>query len=154
MQTLVTHTLYRPRTDNRGQQVFQLHPNAWRFAAGHVAKLELLGQSSPYGRASNGVFTVTVGRLELRPAGARVASGRVVQSPASAVLPPTAAEPTAVTSFPVTAARRRRRAGRRSRSPSTAARCAGSSTGVAVERRRRHRLRRSDRRNRLRALRL
>ena len=26
MQTLVTHTLYRPRTDNRGPQVFQLQP--------------------------------------------------------------------------------------------------------------------------------
>ena len=31
MQTLVAHTVYRPRSDNRGPQVFQLHPNGWRF---------------------------------------------------------------------------------------------------------------------------
>ena len=48
------------------RQVFQLHPGAWRFAAGHVAKLELLGRDAPYGRASNGTFTVDVRSLELR----------------------------------------------------------------------------------------
>ena len=42
-QTLVTRAVYRP-TDAR-RQVFQLHPNGWHFAAGHVPKLELLGQS-------------------------------------------------------------------------------------------------------------
>jgi hypothetical protein len=65
-QTLVAHAVYRPRTDNRGVQVFQLHPNAWRFADGHVAKLELLGQSKGYLRPSNGAFEVTVSELELR----------------------------------------------------------------------------------------
>src|SRR6185295_17416950 len=94
MQTLVTHTLYRPRTDNRGPQVFQLHPNAWRFAAGHVPKLELLGQSSPYGRASNGIFTVTVSRLELRLPTRETPGGKVVKSAAVAVLPPPDREPT------------------------------------------------------------
>src|SRR4029453_3033573 len=65
-QALVTHALYRPRIDGSAEDVFQLHPNAWRFRAGHIAKLELLGQSSPYGRASSGDFAVTVTKLELR----------------------------------------------------------------------------------------
>lgn len=63
-QTLVARGLYRPTSD--GRQVFQLHPGAWRFAPGHVAKLELLGRDAPYGRASNGTFTVEVRSLELR----------------------------------------------------------------------------------------
>ena len=66
MQTLVAQAVYRPRTDNRGPQVFQLHPNAWRFADGHVPKLELVGQSAAYMRPSNGTFGVTVSELELR----------------------------------------------------------------------------------------
>ena len=40
----------RPAT----RQVFQLHPNGWKFAEGHVAKLELLPADQPYGRNSNG----------------------------------------------------------------------------------------------------
>jgi predicted acyl esterase len=63
-QTLVARGLYRPTTD--GRQVFQLHPGAWRFAPGHVAKLELLGRDAPYGRPSNGTFTVAVRSLALR----------------------------------------------------------------------------------------
>jgi predicted acyl esterase len=63
-QTLVARGLYRPSAD--GRQVFQLHPGAWRFVAGHVARLELLGRDAPYGRASNGTFTVDVRSLELR----------------------------------------------------------------------------------------
>ena len=74
-QTLVTRAVYRP-TDAR-RQVFQLHPNGWHFAAGHVPKLELLGQDAPYARPSSGSgFTVDVSRLRLelpvqeRPGGA------------------------------------------------------------------------------------
>ena len=63
-QTLVARGLYRPTAD--GRQVFQLHPGAWRFAAGHVARLELLGRDAPYARASNGAFAVGVDSLELR----------------------------------------------------------------------------------------
>src|SRR4051795_1296615 len=63
-QTLVARGLYRPTAD--GRQAFQLHPGAWRFAAGHVARLELLGRDAPYARASNGTFAVGVGSLELR----------------------------------------------------------------------------------------
>jgi fermentation-respiration switch protein FrsA (DUF1100 family) len=63
-QTFVTRTIYRP--DGGGEQVFQLHPNGWRFAPGHVPKLELLGRDPDYARPSNGAgFTVTVDELEL-----------------------------------------------------------------------------------------
>jgi hypothetical protein len=73
--------------------VFQLHPNGWRFVAGHVPKLELLGQSVPYGRASNGVFTVTVSRLELRLPVREAPGGGLVKARAPAVLPPAEPEP-------------------------------------------------------------
>jgi predicted acyl esterase len=92
MQTLVAHTVYRPRTDNRGPQVFQLHPNAWRFAAGHVPKLELLGRSPGYVRPSNGTFTVTVNTLELRLP-VHEPPGGAVESPAPVVEPPADEEP-------------------------------------------------------------
>ena len=63
-ETLVARGLYRPAAS--GLQVFQLHPGAWHFAAGHIPKLELLSQDSPYGRASNGRFSITVSNLSLR----------------------------------------------------------------------------------------
>ncbi len=62
-QTLVARGAYRP---HGGMNVWQLHPAAWRFAPGHVAKLELLGNDVPYGRQSNGSFQVEVRRLQLR----------------------------------------------------------------------------------------
>ena len=62
-QTFVQHGLFRPRRD--GVQTFQLPPMAYRFAAGHRLKLELLGRDSPYARPSNGSFTTTVSRLTL-----------------------------------------------------------------------------------------
>jgi hypothetical protein len=60
-ETLVARGIYRldPRHGS-GVQVFQLHPGAWHFAAGHVPKLELLGQDSPYARTSNGQFSIDV----------------------------------------------------------------------------------------------
>lgn len=85
-QTLVTHDVYRPRND-RGRDVFQLHPNGWHFAAGHVAKLELLGQSVPYLRTSNGTFTVTVKSLELRLPVAESPDGDAIRVPAPHVVP-------------------------------------------------------------------
>jgi hypothetical protein len=65
-ETLVTRGLYRlnPSSPN-GQQTFELHPGAWLFAAGHVPKLELLGQDPPYARPSNGTFTISVSNLRL-----------------------------------------------------------------------------------------
>ncbi|MEA2444719.1 MAG: type transport system ATP-binding protein, partial [Thermoleophilales bacterium] len=62
-QTLVARGFYRPRAG--GDQTWQLAANGWRFAAGHVAKLELLGADAPYGRASNDSFRIGVERLEL-----------------------------------------------------------------------------------------
>jgi hypothetical protein len=63
-ETLVARGVYRLQSS--GRQVFQLHPGAWHFAAGHVPKLELLGQDAPYARASNGQFSIAVGALQLR----------------------------------------------------------------------------------------
>jgi hypothetical protein len=64
-QTLVARGEYRP-TGAAGGEVWQLHANGWRFARGHVPKLELLGSSPPSSRQSNGAFQVTVERLDLR----------------------------------------------------------------------------------------
>jgi len=63
-ETLVARGIYRVASG--GRQVFQLHPGAWHFAAGHIAKLELLGQDAPYARASNGQFAIAVSGLQLR----------------------------------------------------------------------------------------
>ncbi len=63
-QTLVARGLYRP--SGRGTEVFQLHPNGWRFERGHVARLELVGNDAPYARPSNAPYRVDVRRLELR----------------------------------------------------------------------------------------
>ena len=69
-ETLVARGLWRPATGGPTEQVFQLHPNGWQFAEGHVAKLELLpsdgssGQS--YGRPSSNQQPVPVQNLELR----------------------------------------------------------------------------------------
>jgi hypothetical protein len=64
-QTLVARGTYRPAGAGGGV-AFALHPNGWRFAPGHVPKLELLGADAPYTRFSNGVFSVQVRSLELR----------------------------------------------------------------------------------------
>jgi uncharacterized lipoprotein YbaY len=56
-QTLIARGVYRPNGDG-STEVFQLHPNAWRFAPGHQAKLELLANDAPYVRASNGTFSI------------------------------------------------------------------------------------------------
>jgi dienelactone hydrolase len=65
-ETLVARGLYRINGNApNGQQTFQLHPGAWTFAAGHIPKLELLGQDSPYARTSNGTFSIQVSKLSL-----------------------------------------------------------------------------------------
>jgi hypothetical protein len=70
--------------------VFQLHPQAYRFASGEVPKLELLPSDNPYARQSNAQAPITVSNLELRlPVHEGPGSlGGVVQPPASKVLPP------------------------------------------------------------------
>jgi hypothetical protein len=66
-ETLVARGVYRlDSSAPNGLQVFQLHPGAWHFAAGHIPKLELLGQDSPYVRTSNGQFSISVSDLQLR----------------------------------------------------------------------------------------
>ena len=68
-ERLVARALYRPEINSDAtptRQVFQLHPNGWRFEEGHVAKLELLPNDTPYGRSSNGQLPVTISNLELR----------------------------------------------------------------------------------------
>lgn len=71
---LVARQLYR--ADRDGYQVFQLHPGAWTFKSGHVARLELLpkdasgtaaaGALANYGRPSNRQQPITVRDLVLR----------------------------------------------------------------------------------------
>jgi len=65
-ETLVARGLYRldPNHPN-GRQTFQLHPGAWHFAAGHIVKLELLGQDTPYARPANQPFSIDVSGLQL-----------------------------------------------------------------------------------------
>jgi hypothetical protein len=83
-ETLVARGVLRPAA---GRQVFQLHPGAWRFAAGHTPKLELLGQDAPYARPSNGAFSVTVSDLELRLPTHESPDCRQVLTPARPVVP-------------------------------------------------------------------
>jgi len=66
-ETLVARGDYRfdPNAPD-GVQIFQLHPGAWHFAAGHIPELELLGRDAPYLHPSNGAFTVDVSDLQLR----------------------------------------------------------------------------------------
>lgn len=61
-RTLVARGTYRPVN---GKNIWQLHPGAWRFARGHVARLELVGGDPPYARPSNGLFRIEVQRLRL-----------------------------------------------------------------------------------------
>ena len=86
-QHFITHSVYRPRKDNAGPQVFQLAPNGWVFAAGHRPKLELVGMNSPSFRASNGRFEVVVNSLELRLPVEENPDGSVISEPAELVLP-------------------------------------------------------------------
>jgi len=88
-ETLIARGLYRP--DGGVQEiVFQLHPQGYHFAAGHVAKLELLPNDLPYGRFSNLQTDVTVNSLELRlPVMEQPGSlGGLVRTPAAKVVPP------------------------------------------------------------------
>ncbi len=99
-QTLVARQVYRP--DASGRQVFQLHPNGWRFAPGHTPKLELIGTDSPYSRAPNGEYTVAVSALELRlPVADKPGSSPDVQAPKAAALPAGATAAAGVATVPV-----------------------------------------------------
>ncbi len=71
-QMLISRGVRRLTPNQRGTITFQLNGNAYRFAAGHTVKLELMGSdyraanaadSFPTYRPSNGSFTVAVTRL-------------------------------------------------------------------------------------------
>ena len=85
-QRFVARTIYRPTVNSDQLQAFQLHGNGWRFAPGHVPKLELLGSDAPYARASNASFDVRVSDLELRLP-VREKPGGQVSTPATPFLP-------------------------------------------------------------------
>ena len=91
-ETLVARGLWRPVVANGPvQQVFQLHPNGYRFAPGHVVKLELLPNDHPsYGQVSNGQAEIRISNAGLRlpVLEAPGSLGGLVQSPAPKVLPP------------------------------------------------------------------
>jgi predicted acyl esterase len=90
-ETLVARALYRPDVNSGPtptRQVFQLHPDGWKFAAGHVAKLELLPNDAPYGRFSNGQLPITVSNLELRLPVLEKPKGKTISPPAPKVVPP------------------------------------------------------------------
>ena len=98
-ETLVDRGLWRPASGGPTKQVFQLHPNGYNFAEGHVPKLELLaadGSAAPdpsglsnYGRPSNNQQPVTVSNLELRlPVVEKPGSlGGLVKAPAKKFVP-------------------------------------------------------------------
>jgi predicted acyl esterase len=89
-RTLVARGLWRPAPGSGPQrQVFQLHPNGYRFEPGHVAKLELLPADVPYGRPTNAQAPVTLANVELRlPVRERPgAGGGMVERPAPKVVP-------------------------------------------------------------------
>jgi predicted acyl esterase len=93
-ETLVARTLYRPTPNatKATRQVFQLHPNGYKFAPGHIAKLELMPSDVPYGRVSDGQATIDVSNLDLRLPVLEVpgapGSPSVVTPPAPKFVPP------------------------------------------------------------------
>ncbi|MBN8870410.1 MAG: acetylxylan esterase [Solirubrobacterales bacterium] len=94
---LVARQLYRPNAG--GYQVFQLHPGAWKFEQGHIARLELLPKDadsaatpnnlSNYGRPSDMQQPITVHDLVLRlpVTESPGALGGLVKAPAPKILP-------------------------------------------------------------------
>jgi pimeloyl-ACP methyl ester carboxylesterase len=64
-QVLVSRGVYRLRDNQRGEILFQLFGNGWRFKKGHTAKLELLGNDPNFLRTSNFAFSVAVSRARV-----------------------------------------------------------------------------------------
>jgi dienelactone hydrolase len=105
-ETLVARGVYRiDSSAPDGLQVFQLNAGAWHFAAGHIPKLELLGQDSPYVRTSNGQFTISISDLQLRlPVHEAPGTAPGVGAP----LPPVQANPRGCVAMPYSRIARRR----------------------------------------------
>ncbi|HTR75528.1 MAG TPA: CocE/NonD family hydrolase [Solirubrobacterales bacterium] len=87
-ESLVARGLYRP-VGGTQEIVFQLHPQGYHFAEGHVAKLELLPSDFPYSLSSSFQVPITVSNLELRlPVMQQPGSlAGLVQTPAPKVVP-------------------------------------------------------------------
>ena len=133
-ETLIARGVYRPAVGaSPVNQVFQLHPQAWHVDPGHVVKLELENNDSPYARIATGQTAETVSNLQLRDpdAGAPPAPSRAWSSSrcrrcsrAGTRSPPTSTRrPTAPdrAGRPTTRARPSPSAATRSRRPSSAA---------------------------------
>ncbi len=88
-EKLIARGVYRPTGVGTGRQVFQLYPQAYAVAAGHVLKLELLGRDAPYVRPSTGQNPVGVANLQLRVPvlDAPGSVGGLAKRPAAKVLP-------------------------------------------------------------------
>jgi Acetyl xylan esterase (AXE1) len=67
-EQLIGRQMLRPLNPGGGftKTVFQLHPQTWTVAAGHIVKLELLTSDSTYARNSNAPASVQVRNLEIR----------------------------------------------------------------------------------------
>jgi hypothetical protein len=90
-QQLIGRAIYRPINPGGGfsKQVFQLYPQVWNLAAGHVLKLQLMVQDSTYARTSSSPQSIQVRNLELRvPTIEKPGSdGGLVQTPLPKYLP-------------------------------------------------------------------
>jgi predicted acyl esterase len=64
-ERLISRGVYRLGENQSGPITFQLHGNGYRFAAGDIVKLELLGRDAPYYRASNAPFTVQLSHVSV-----------------------------------------------------------------------------------------
>jgi hypothetical protein len=91
-QQLIGRAIYRPINPGGGftKQVFQIYPQVWDVAAGHVVKLQLMVQDSTYARTSSSPQSIQVRNLELRlPTIEKPGSdGGLVQAPLPKYLPP------------------------------------------------------------------
>lgn len=89
-EKLIARGVYRPTgVGGTTRQVFQLFPQTYRIAPGHVAKLELLGEDQPYMLKSTGQNAIGVKNLQLRlpTIEGPGALGGLIQTPAAKVLP-------------------------------------------------------------------
>jgi fermentation-respiration switch protein FrsA (DUF1100 family) len=96
-EQLLERGLFRPQLDRRGTaiQVFQLHPNVVHIDDGHILKLELLPEDSPYSilnssspdAAAQHPIEVSHLRLRVPVMDAPGASGDLVRDPAEKYLP-------------------------------------------------------------------
>jgi predicted acyl esterase len=62
-QRLISRSVYSLKSNQSGKITFQLHGNGYRFAAGHIVQLELLGKDSPYYQAGNFPVSINVSNL-------------------------------------------------------------------------------------------